>query len=162
LQAGLRQAIEKDELVLHYQPVLSLISGRIVELEALVRWQHPEKGLIMPNSFIDVAEKAAMMVPLGEWVLVRAVRQTRLWEDRGATNRRSAVSISPSKFHDRNLVPTIRTALSSSTLKAEDLEIEITEGVAMEDAEITVGNLMALRDLKVGISIDDFGTGYSS
>ena len=162
LQAGLRQAIEKDELVLHYQPVLSLTTGRIVELEALVRWQHPEKGLIMPNSFIDVAEKAGMMVPLGEWVLGRAVRQTRLWQDRGIPNLRIAVNLSPSQFHDRNLVPTIRTALSGSTLQAEDLEIEITEGVAMEDAEITVANLMALRDLKVGISIDDFGTGYSS
>jgi diguanylate cyclase (GGDEF)-like protein/PAS domain S-box-containing protein len=162
LQAGLRQAIEKNELVLHYQPVLSLVTGRIVEMEALVRWQHPEKGLIMPNAFIDVAEKAGMMVPLGEWVLGNAVRQTRVWQDRGIPNLRIAVNLSPSQFHERNLVTTIRTALSGSALKPEDLEIEITEGVAMEDAEVTVANLMALRDLKVGISIDDFGTGYSS
>jgi diguanylate cyclase (GGDEF)-like protein/PAS domain S-box-containing protein len=162
LQAGLRQAIEKDELVLHYQPVLSLVTGRIVELEALVRWQHPEKGLIMPNAFIDVAEKAGMMVPLGEWVLGNAAKQTRRWQDLGLPELRIAVNLSPSQFHERNLVGTIRRVLTVSSLKPEDLEIEITEGVAMEDAEVTVANLMALRDLNVGISIDDFGTGYSS
>ncbi len=162
LQAGLRQAIEKDELVLHYQPVLSLTTGRIVEMEALVRWQHPERGLIMPGAFIDVAEKAGMMVPLGEWVLSRASRQARTWHDRGFTDLRMAINLSPSQFHERNLISSVRAALSDAALKPETLEIEITEGVAMEDAEITVANLLALRDLKVGVSIDDFGTGYSS
>jgi diguanylate cyclase (GGDEF)-like protein/PAS domain S-box-containing protein len=162
LQAGLRQAIERNELVLHYQPVLSLTSGRIVEMEALVRWQHPEKGLIMPGAFIDVAEKAGMMVPLGDWVIGKAARQVKTWQGKGFPDMRVAINLSPSQFHERNLVSTIQHALNESSLKPESFEIEITEGVAMEDAEVTVANLMALRGLKVGVSIDDFGTGYSS
>jgi EAL domain-containing protein (putative c-di-GMP-specific phosphodiesterase class I) len=162
LQTGLRQAIEKEELVLHYQPVLSLVTGRIVEMEALVRWQHPEKGLVMPGAFIDLAEKAGMMVPLGEWVMSRAVRQARQWHERGFPDLRIAINLSPSQFHERNLVSNVQRTLLASGIRPETLEIEITEGVAMEDAEVTVANLMALRDLKVGVSIDDFGTGYSS
>jgi diguanylate cyclase (GGDEF)-like protein/PAS domain S-box-containing protein len=162
LQVGLRQALERQELFLHYQPVLSLTTGRIIELEALVRWQHPEKGLIMPAAFIDVAEKAGMMVPLGQWVLGKAVSQLRIWQARGYTDLRVAINLSPSQFHERNLASTVQQALADSALKPETLEIEITEGVAMEDAEVTVANLMALRNLNVGISIDDFGTGYSS
>ena len=162
LQAGLRQALEKEELVLHYQPVLSLTTGRIIELEALVRWQHPESGLLMPGSFIDVAEKAGMMVPLGQWVLKSAASQLKTWQGRGHPDLRVAVNLSPSQFHERNLASTVQQALTDTDLKPETLEIEITEGVAMEDAEVTVANLLALRDLNVGISIDDFGTGYSS
>jgi diguanylate cyclase (GGDEF)-like protein/PAS domain S-box-containing protein len=162
LQAGLRHAIERQELLLHYQPVLSLTTGRIVELEALVRWQHPEKGLIMPGDFIDVAEKAGMMVSLGHWVLKTASSQLKVWQDRGYPDLRVAINLSPSQFHERNLAATIQQALADSSLRPESLELEITEGVAMEDAEVTVANLLALRDLKVGISIDDFGTGYSS
>jgi diguanylate cyclase (GGDEF)-like protein/PAS domain S-box-containing protein len=162
LQAGLRQAIEKDELVLHYQPVLSLTTGRIVSMEALVRWQHPEKGLVMPGAFIDVAEKAGMMVPLGDWVLSRAARQAKKWHEAGFPDLRIATNLSPSQFHERNLVANIQRTLAETGLRPETLEIEITEGVAMEDAEVTVANLLALRDLNVGVSIDDFGTGYSS
>jgi diguanylate cyclase (GGDEF)-like protein/PAS domain S-box-containing protein len=162
VQAGLRTALERQQLVLHYQPVLSLTTGRIVELEALVRWRHPEKGLIMPGAFIDVAEKAGLMVPLGHWVLGQASSQLKRWQEQGFNDLRVAINLSPSQFHERNLVSSVERALSDSSLKPEALEIEITEGVAMEDAEVTVANLMALRDLKVGISIDDFGTGYSS
>jgi diguanylate cyclase (GGDEF)-like protein/PAS domain S-box-containing protein len=162
LQAGLRQAIEKDELVLHYQPVLSLTTGRILSMEALVRWQHPDKGLVMPGAFIDVAEKAGMMVSLGDWVLNRAARQARKWHDEGFTDLRIATNLSPSQFHERNLVTNLQRTLAETGLRPEALEIEITEGVAMEDAEVTVANLLALRDLNVGVSIDDFGTGYSS
>ena len=162
LQAGLRQAIEKNELVLHYQPVLSLATGRIVELEALVRWQHPTNGLIMPNDFIHVAEKAGMMVSLGEWVLARAAQQTKIWQDAGFPDLRVAINLSPSQFHEKNLVANVRRALADTKLRPDSLEIEITEGVAMEDAEVTVANLLALRELNVGVSIDDFGTGYSS
>lgn len=162
LQAGLRQAIERNELVLHYQPVLSLTSGRIVEMEALVRWQHPEKGLIMPAAFIDVAEKAGMMVSLGEWVMNKAAAQVATWQQQGFPDLRIAINLSPSQFHERNLVASVQRALDDSGIRPETLEIEITEGVAMEDAEVTVANLLALRDLNVGVSIDDFGTGYSS
>ena len=162
LQAGLRQAIENDELVLHYQPVLSLATGRIVELEALVRWQHPRNGLVMPNDFIHVAEKAGMMVSLGEWVLARAAQQTKIWQEAGFPELRIAINLSPSQFHEKNLVANVRRALADTRLSPDSLEIEITEGVAMEDAEVTVANLLALRELNVGVSIDDFGTGYSS
>ncbi len=162
LQAGLRQAIENDELVLHYQPVLSLATGRIVELEALVRWQHPRNGLIMPNDFIHVAEKAGMMVSLGEWVLAKAAQQAKTWQSAGFSELRVAINLSPSQFHEKNLVSNVRRVLTETGLPAETLEIEITEGVAMEDAEVTVANLLALRELNVGVSIDDFGTGYSS
>jgi diguanylate cyclase (GGDEF)-like protein/PAS domain S-box-containing protein len=162
LQAGLRQAIENDELVLHYQPVLSLATGRIVELEALVRWQHPRNGLIMPNDFIHVAEKAGMMVSLGEWVLAKAAQQAKTWQNSGFSELRVAINLSPSQFHEKNLVSNVRRVLTETGLPAETLEIEITEGVAMEDAEVTVANLLALRELNVGVSIDDFGTGYSS
>ena len=162
LQEGLRQALERQDLVLYYQPVLSLTTGRIIELEALVRWQHPERGLIMPGDFIDVAEKSGMMVPLGQWVLKTASRQLKTWQGRGFPDLRVAINLSPSQFHERNLAATVQQALADSELKPEALEIEITEGVAMEDAEVTVANLLALRDLNVGISIDDFGTGYSS
>ena len=162
VQAGLRQAIEKEELILHYQPVLSLTSGRIVAMEALVRWQHPAKGLIMPAAFIDVAEKAGMMVPLGEWVLGTAARQARVWQEMGFPELRIAINLSPSQFHEKNLITTVENALLRAELKPDSLEIEITEGVAMEDAQVTLSNLLALRDLNVGVSIDDFGTGYSS
>src|SRR5262249_40037680 len=162
LQTGLRHAIANDELVLHYQPVLSLITGRIVELEALVPWQHPEKGLIMPGDFIGAAEKSGMMVPLGDWVLDKAAKQLHIWQGLGLPDLRVAVNVSPSQFHERNLVPTIHRAITDSAVPPETVEVEITEGVAMEDAEVTVANLMALRELKVGISIADFGTGYSS
>ena len=162
VQAGLRQAIEKEELILHYQPVLSLTSGRIVAMEALVRWQHPAKGLIMPAAFIDVAEKAGMMVPLGEWVLGTAARQARVWQEMGFPELRIAINLSPSQFHEKNLITSVENALLRAELKPDSLEIEITEGVAMEDAQVTLSNLLALRDLNVGVSIDDFGTGYSS
>ena len=162
LQAGLRQAIENDELVLHYQPVLSLATGRIVELEALVRWQHPRNGLIMPNDFIHVAEKAGMMVSLGEWVLAKAAQQAKTWQNAGFSDLRIAINLSPSQFHEKNLVSNVRRVLTETGLPAETLEIEITEGVAMEDAQVTLSNLLALRALNVGVSIDDFGTGYSS
>ena len=116
----------------------------------------------MPGAFIDVAEKAGMMVPLGEWDLKTAAAQVKAWQDRGFPNLRVAVNVSPSQFHERNLAAAVQEAVVESEIKPETLEIEITEGVAMEDAEVTVANLLALRDLNVGISIDDFGTGYSS
>ena len=116
----------------------------------------------MPGAFIDVAEKAGLMVPLGQWVLGQASTQLKTWQERGFPDLRVAINLSPSQFHERNLISSVERALGECSLKPEALEIEITEGVAMEDAEITVANLMALRDMKVGISIDDFGTGYSS
>jgi diguanylate cyclase (GGDEF)-like protein/PAS domain S-box-containing protein len=162
VQDGLRLALDRDELVLHYQPVVSLTSGRIVGLEALVRWQHAEKGLIMPGAFISVAEETGLILPLGEWVLHSASKQLRQWQKGGLPDLRMAVNVSARQFRERGLVTTIQQALSAADLNPHYLEIEITESIAMESAEIVVANLEALRSMSIGISIDDFGTGYSS
>ncbi|HTO88697.1 MAG TPA: EAL domain-containing protein [Thermoanaerobaculia bacterium] len=162
VQNGLRLALDRHELVLHYQPVVSLTSGRIVGLEALVRWQHAEKGLIMPGAFISVAEETGLILPLGEWVLHTASRQLKHWQQNGLPSLRMAVNVSARQFRERGLVNTIEKALNEADLKPQHLEIEITESIAMESAEVVVANLEALRSMSIGISIDDFGTGYSS
>ncbi len=162
VQDGLRLALDRDQLVLHYQPVVSLTSGRIVGLEALVRWQHAEKGLIMPGAFISVAEETGLILPLGEWVLHTASRQLKQWQSNGLPDLRMAVNVSARQFRERGLVTTIQKALSDAELNPHHLEIEITESIAMESAEVVVANLEALRSMSIGISIDDFGTGYSS
>jgi diguanylate cyclase (GGDEF)-like protein/PAS domain S-box-containing protein len=162
VQDGLRLALDRDELVLHYQPVVSLTSGRIVGLEALVRWQHAEKGLIMPGAFISVAEETGLILPLGEWVLHSASKQLKQWQKGGLPDLRMAVNVSARQFRERGLVTTIQQALSAADLNPHYLEIEITESIAMESAEVVVANLEALRSMSIGISIDDFGTGYSS
>ncbi|HEY7112875.1 MAG TPA: EAL domain-containing protein [Thermoanaerobaculia bacterium] len=162
IQNGLRLALDRDELVLHYQPVVSLTSGRIVGLEALVRWQHAEKGLIMPGAFISVAEETGLILPLGEWVLGSAAKQLKQWQNNGLPDLRMAVNVSARQFREPSLVRTIERALGDSEVKPQHLEIEITESIAMESAEVVVANLESLRNMAVGISIDDFGTGYSS
>ena len=162
VQDGLRLALDRDELVLHYQPVVSLTSGRIVGLEALVRWQHAEKGLIMPGAFISVAEETGLILPLGEWVLHTASKQLRQWQKNGLPDLRMAVNVSARQFRERGLLTTIQQALTAADLNPHHLEIEITESIAMESAEVVVANLEALRSMSIGISIDDFGTGYSS
>jgi diguanylate cyclase (GGDEF)-like protein/PAS domain S-box-containing protein len=161
LQNGLRIAIERNEFILHYQPLVSLVSGRIVGFEALVRWQHPEKGLIMPGTFISVAEETGVILQLGEWVLRAACQQLRKWLETGLDLRMS-VNFSARQFRERNLVDVVQRALADAGLESNRLEIEITESIAMEGAEIVVANLNALRGMGVRIAIDDFGTGYSS
>ncbi|MGH9368476.1 MAG: sensor domain-containing phosphodiesterase [Thermoanaerobaculia bacterium] len=162
VQNGLRLALDRHELVLHYQPVVSLTSGRIVGLEALVRWQHAEKGLIMPGAFISVAEETGLILPLGEWVLQTASRQLKHWHQNSLPALRMAVNVSARQFREKGLVRTIEKALTEADLNPHYLEIEITESIAMESAEVVVANLEALRSMSIGISIDDFGTGYSS
>ncbi len=162
VQNGLRMALDRNELVLHYQPVVSLTSGRIVGLEALVRWQHAEKGLIMPGAFISVAEETGLILPLGEWVLYTASKQLKHWQQNGQPGLRMAVNVSARQFREPGLVGTIEKALSAADVNPHFLEIEITESIAMESAEVVVANLEALRSMSIGISIDDFGTGYSS
>jgi diguanylate cyclase (GGDEF)-like protein/PAS domain S-box-containing protein len=161
LQNGLRLAIDRNEFILHYQPLVSLVSGRIVGFEALVRWQHPEKGLIMPGTFISVAEETGAILQLGEWVLRAACQQLKKWLETGLDLRMS-VNFSARQFRERNLVHVVQRALADAGLDSGRLEIEITESIAMEGAEIVVANLNALRGMGVRIAIDDFGTGYSS
>ena len=161
LQNGLRLALDREELVLHYQPLVSLHTGRIVGLEALVRWQHPERGLVMPGAFIPAAEETGLILPLGDWVLATACRQLKVWDETGL-GLRMAVNFSARQFRERGLVQTVERAVSEAGLEPRNLEIEITESIAMEGAEIVVANLNQLRAMGVGIAIDDFGTGYSS
>jgi diguanylate cyclase (GGDEF)-like protein/PAS domain S-box-containing protein len=162
LQSGVRQALEREEFVLHYQPIVSLVTGRVVGLEALVRWEHPERGLVMPGSFVAVAEETGLIVPLGEWVMKAAARQLTQWHRAGLPDLRIAVNVSARQFREDNLVQMVGQAISEAGLEPHHLEVEITESIAMESAEIVVANLRMLRGMGVGIVIDDFGTGYSS
>jgi diguanylate cyclase (GGDEF)-like protein/PAS domain S-box-containing protein len=161
LQNGLRLALDRNEFLLHYQPLVSLGSGRIVGFEALVRWQHPQKGFLPPLTFIPMAEETGLILPLGEWVLRAATKQLKTWLDTGI-GLRISVNFSAKQFRERSLVHTVESAISKAGLEPRHLEVEITESIAMEGAEIVVANLNLLRSMGVGIAIDDFGTGYSS
>ncbi|MBB4301040.1 Amt family ammonium transporter [Rhodobium orientis] len=158
LEADLSAAIEEEQFVLYLQPRLDLHSAGITAYEALIRWNHPKKGLIEPADFIPVAEQSARIVGIGEWVLKRACEMAT--QQLGAA--RISVNVSPLQFRDRGFLDSVRNALEESGLKAERLEIEITENVLIEDDERALEILKALKKLGVGISLDDFGTGYSS
>ncbi|HVE46224.1 MAG TPA: EAL domain-containing protein [Acidimicrobiales bacterium] len=163
LEQGLQKAPERDELVLHYQPVISLASGRMVGFEALLRWNHPERGLLGPGEFIDVAEENGAIVPMGTWALEEACRQAQDWKDRHPHQPFSmAVNLSPKQLFQPDVVRVVRNALAASGLAAEDLILELTEGVMVKDTLVTVERLHALKAIGVKLSIDDFGTGYSS
>lgn len=162
LENSLRKAIERQEFILHYQPKLSLITGEIVGLESLVRWQHPDLGRIPPIQFIPVAEETGLIVPLGEWVLFESCRQNKLWQEKGLKPIRISVNVSAYQFKQRSMVAIIKQALEVTGLSAKYLELEITEGVLMHHSEDTIKTLQELKELGVQISIDDFGTGYSS
>jgi diguanylate cyclase (GGDEF)-like protein/PAS domain S-box-containing protein len=161
LQNGLRLALDRNEFLVHYQPLVSLGTGRIVGLEALVRWQHPQKGFLPPLTFIPMAEETGLIVPIGEWVLKAATSQLKTWLGTGL-GLRIAVNFSAKQFRERTLIHTVESALISAGLEPSNLEVEITESIAMESAEIVVANLNLLRTMGVHIAIDDFGTGYSS
>ncbi|HEY5093866.1 MAG TPA: EAL domain-containing protein [Candidatus Eremiobacteraceae bacterium] len=162
LEGDLRRAIDRGQLVLHYQPVLSLASGSIVGAEALLRWNHPEHGLVMPADFIPLAEETGLIVPIGEWVLNCACAQARAWDANGHDPLRMMVNISARQFQERNLGEVIDRALAASGLPANRLELEITESVVMRDTEETIRSLKSLKAKGLRLSVDDFGTGYSS
>jgi len=162
LEGRLRRALERDEFVLHYQPMVELATGAIVGMEALLRWQHPERGLVGPDTFIPVAEDCRLIIPIGEWVLGEACRQLRRWHDDGFLGLRIAVNLSARQFQQQDLAKTVEAALVESQLPPHSLELEITESVAMQSAEWTASVLRVLQRMGVRISIDDFGTGQSS
>ncbi len=161
---GLRRAVERDQLRLHYQPIVDLPSGRIVGFEALARWQHPTRGLVPPLAFVPLAEETGLIVPIGAWVLETACRQARAWGDAlgGDHPPFMSVNLSPRQFDQPDLVETIAEVLRSSGLAPESLELEITESVLMDRSDTTTAALHGLRDLGVRLVLDDFGTGYSS
>jgi diguanylate cyclase (GGDEF)-like protein/PAS domain S-box-containing protein len=161
LESSLRKAIDRDELIVLYQPQVSLQTGDIIGVEALVRWQHPELGLISPARFIPLAEETGLIVPLGEWVLRTACRQAAQWQQQGRTLRLS-VNLSARQLIEPALVQTVQSALEDTGLSARGLDLELTESALVAQGEVAVERLTALRSLGVSISIDDFGTGYSS
>ncbi|HET9440766.1 MAG TPA: bifunctional diguanylate cyclase/phosphodiesterase, partial [Longimicrobiales bacterium] len=164
IETDLRRAAERDELVLHYQPIIALEQGVVTGFEALVRWQHPRHGLLQPADFIPLAEETGMIVPIGWWVLRAACAQVRTWLDTypwyaGLT---VSVNLSARQFSQPDLVEQIVAILKETGCPASSLKLEITESVIMHDAQQAVTMLRALRDHGIGLCIDDFGTGYSS
>ena len=162
LEVGLRRALQNDELYLLYQPQLDVRTSEIVGVEALVRWRHPERGVISPTEFIPLAEETGLIVPIGEWVLRTACNQARAWQRHDRRALRMAVNLSAKQFKDENLSQIVLSALDDTGLDPKLLELELTEGTLMDDAKATMATLERLRGIGVYLSIDDFGTGYSS
>jgi predicted signal transduction protein with EAL and GGDEF domain len=158
LELDLREALANAEFELHYQPLYNLKDDRICGFEALLRWQHPTRGMVMPGEFIPVAEEIGLIVPMGEWVLHRACADASNWP----SDLKVAVNVSPVQFKDGRLVSVVTDALTASGLAADRLELEITESVLLANGTATHTTLHALRKFGVLISMDDFGTGYSS
>ena len=162
LENSLRHAIERDEFRIHYQPIVHLASGAITAVEALLRWEHPNLGLIAPAEFIPLAEETGLIVPIGEWVLDTACVQNKAWQSAGYEPIKVSVNLSARQFQQPGLVETVQNALQKARLDPKYLELELTESLIMQNAETTVEILRQLSDMGVTLSIDDFGTGYSS
>lgn len=164
LENDLRHAIERHELRLHYQPIVRLETGEVTEVEALLRWQHPTRGLLAPMVFIPLAEETGLIVPIGGWVLKEACRQVASWQAAFPRNPPLTVSVnlSPRQFQQPNLVEQVEQTLCETGLSAHSLKLEITEGTIMRDVETTATALSGLKRLGVQLAVDDFGTGYSS
>lgn len=162
METGLRNALARNELLLYYQPRVNTATACIVGVEALIRWQHPEKGLILPDAFIPLAEETGLIVPIGEWVLQTACAQARVWQDAGLAQMRVSVNISCRQFTHNNLTASIRSVLQETGLEPSSLELEITESVIMLNPERAISLLNELKEMGISIAIDDFGTGYSS
>jgi diguanylate cyclase (GGDEF)-like protein len=162
LETELRRSVEDGDFLLHYQPLIDLETLTVVGVEALIRWQHPTRGLLPPAEFIDVAEDTGLIVPLGRWVLEQATMDAAVWQTTSGRPLSIAVNLSPRQLHDPDLVQITANALARAGLNADTLIIEITENLLLKDAELARSRLAALRDLGVKVAVDDFGTGYSS
>jgi diguanylate cyclase (GGDEF)-like protein len=164
LEADLRRAIDGNEFVLHYQPIVALETGRITAVEALVRWQHPRRGIVMPMDFIPLAEETGLIVPLGRWVLEEACRQAAEWQNGRATDVPLSISVNLSalQLEQRDVAASVAEALTAVALDPSCLILEITETLLMQDRKDTLAKMAELRSLGVRLAIDDFGTGYSS
>jgi diguanylate cyclase (GGDEF)-like protein/PAS domain S-box-containing protein len=162
LEGDLRSALGRKEFLLHYQPKYNLQTGQITGVEALIRWVHPQRGMVPPAQFIPIAEECGLILPIGRWVLLEACKQARAWTDSGLGAVPVAVNVSGAEFEDKDFLSGVRAALIATGLEPTNLELELTESVLMRDAESTVRTLLALKAMGVTLAIDDFGTGYSS
>jgi diguanylate cyclase (GGDEF)-like protein/PAS domain S-box-containing protein len=162
MRSGLRRAVERGEFLLHYQPQIDLGSGRIIGAEALLRWQHPEYGLVPPGRFIPIAEESGLIVPIGEWVLREACRQCAQWLRAGLPPLVVAVNLSAAQFRRGSVEQAVRQALTDTGLPPVQLELELTESILIQDVESVLATVQRLKQLGIKVSIDDFGTGYSS
>jgi len=162
MQNDLRQAIDGNQLVLHFQPQVHLANRRIMGVEALVRWQHPMRGMVSPAEFIPLAEECGLIQRLGEWVMRTACRQLKEWEMRGYAPMRMSINVSAVQFHQSSFVALLKSALEESGVNPANIELELTESVLMHNVEDVIATLQEIRSLGVSLAIDDFGTGYSS
>jgi len=162
LENGLRPALERKELFLVYQPQMDVVTGKVTGLEALLRWQHPELGLVPPDQFIGIAENTGMILPIGEWVLRTACSQARKWQDEGLRPVQVAVNVSAVQFRQEGFCQLIRKVLHETGLAAHHLELELTESLLLANADVTFSVLQELKTMGLTLAIDDFGTGYSS
>jgi EAL domain-containing protein (putative c-di-GMP-specific phosphodiesterase class I) len=160
--SGLRQALEKGEFILHYQPQIDLASGAVIGAEALIRWNHPDLGLLPPGRFIAIAEESGLIVPIGAWVLGEVCRQAVAWQRTGLVNLVFAANISAVQFKRGNLETAVTAALAASGLDPACLELELTESVLIGDTDNVLATVNRLKAFGIKLSIDDFGTGYSS
>ena len=148
--------------MLHYQPQISTTTGRVTGVEALVRWQHPEMGLLLPGKFISIAEDTGLILPLGEWVILRACRQLRQWQDQGMLDVQMSVNLSARQFRQKTLTTAVVALLNEAGIDPSALELEITESLAMDNPQENAKTLVSLQNIGVTLAIDDFGTGHSS
>jgi diguanylate cyclase (GGDEF)-like protein/PAS domain S-box-containing protein len=162
LEHGLRRALNRHEFLLHYQPKMDLESGAMIGAEALIRWRHPDRGLLLPTQFVPIAEDSGLIVPIGQWVLREACRQAQAWHDAGLRPMPVAVNVSAVEFRSPGFLDGVRGILEQTRLESRYLELELTESVLMADRESTVSVLRGLKALGVQLALDDFGTGYSS
>jgi len=162
MENDMRRALNNDQFILYFQPQVDINKKEIVAFEALIRWQHPEKGFILPSEFISLAEETGIIQPIGDWVLEQSIQQLALWKKNNVNNIRIAINLSACQLKQTNLIDTIRNHLNFYNVSGEQLEIEITENVLMKDIETGIKTLNELHDMGIKIAIDDFGTGYSS
>lgn len=158
----LRRALNREEFAVYYQPQADVETGQVVGAEALVRWQHPARGVVLPDEFIRLAEDTGVIAPLDKWVLHTACAESASWQEAGLPPLRVAVNVSARQFQEPDLVKMVDGVLNETRLDPDRLELEITEGIAMQNAEFTIAVMSDLRDRGIRISIDDFGAGYSS
>ena len=162
IELELRRGLERNEFVLHYQPKVDLVTGKFSGMEALIRWQHPVRGLILPEAFIHIAEESGLLNPISKWIILTVCRQLQQWQQQGIQNVSVAVNLSASFFQHRDFEDTIERALLETGIPPESLELELTEATIMSDPQKVLGSMAAMKALGLQLSIDDFGIGYSS